>query len=101
MCKELDRPENSLVEVSIAKQLVRSSVSVALNYGEARGAESVKDYIHKIRIALKELNETKLGLRILLSVKPTRKEQLTPLITEAGELTGILIGCIRTATKKL
>ena len=41
----------------ILKQLVRSSSSAALNYGEAQGAESRKDFIHKIRISVKELKD--------------------------------------------
>jgi len=42
----------------IALQILRSGTSVAANYGEARGAESHADFLHKLRIVLKELNET-------------------------------------------
>src|SRR6266403_118931 len=49
----------------IAGQIVRSGSSPAPNYGEARGAESHADFVHKLRIVLKELNETSIWLRII------------------------------------
>ena len=49
----------------IAGQLVSSGTYPAPNYGEALSAESRKDFIHKIKIALKELRETKIWLRII------------------------------------
>ena len=42
----------------IARQIMRSGTAVAANYGEARGAESRTDFVHKLRVVLKELNET-------------------------------------------
>ena len=48
----------------IAGQLVRAGTSPAANYGEAQSAESRKDFIHKMKIALKELRETLIWLRI-------------------------------------
>lgn len=42
----------------IANQILRSGTSPAPNYGEARGAESRADFVHKLRVVLKELNET-------------------------------------------
>ncbi len=49
----------------IAGQLVRSGTSPALNYGEAQSAESRGDFIHKIKIVLKELRETSISLKII------------------------------------
>jgi four helix bundle protein len=49
----------------LAKQLVRSSTSAALNFGEARSAESRKDFIHKQSIILKELRESHINIMIL------------------------------------
>jgi four helix bundle protein len=49
----------------IAGQIMRSGTSPAPNYGEARGAESHNDFVHKLRIVLKELNETSIWLRII------------------------------------
>ncbi len=53
----------------IAGQILRSGTSPAPNYGEARGAESHADFIHKLRIVLKELNETSIWLRVLNAVR--------------------------------
>ena len=47
----------------IAAQILRSGTATAANYGEARGAESRADFIHKLRIVLKELNETAVWLQ--------------------------------------
>jgi len=49
----------------IAGQILRSGTSPGPNYGEARGAESHADFIHKMRIVLKELNETSIWLRVI------------------------------------
>ena len=48
----------------IAGQILRSGTSPAPNYGEARGAESHADFIYKLKVVLKELNETRIWLRI-------------------------------------
>jgi len=49
----------------LAGQLIRCGTSPALNYGEAQSGESRKDFIHKIKIALKELRETFICLKII------------------------------------
>lgn len=46
-------------------QIIRSGSGAALNYGEAQGAESKKDFIHKTSIILKELRETQINLQII------------------------------------
>ena len=51
--------DNSKLGNQIAGQLIRSGSSPALNYGEAQGAESRKDFVHKMKIILKELNESR------------------------------------------
>src|SRR5258706_8702248 len=49
----------------IAAQILGSGTSPAPNYGEARGGESAADFVHKLRIVLKELNETSIWLRVI------------------------------------
>lgn len=49
----------------IANQLIRSGTSPALNYGEAQSAESKSDFIHKLKVILKELRETSISLKIV------------------------------------
>jgi len=56
----------------MAGQILRSGTSPAPNYGEARGAESAADFVHKVRIVLKELNETSIWLRIIERSQITR-----------------------------
>ena len=52
MCKKIDK---SFASEHIAKQLIRSATSSASNYGEARSGESTNDFLHKMKICLKEL----------------------------------------------
>lgn len=66
----------------IAGQLLRSGTSPAPNYGAARGAESHADFIHKLGIALKELNETSIWLRVIYRSELLKAELLTGIIQE-------------------
>jgi four helix bundle protein len=57
---------NSRLGVQISNHLIRSGSSPALNYGEAQGAESRRDFIHKLKIIHKELKESRICLKIAL-----------------------------------
>src|SRR5437773_11293780 len=70
----------------IAGQILRSGTSPAPNYGEARGAESHSDFLHKIRIVLKELNETQIWLRIIHGAQLVKAELLNGLKDENEQL---------------
>ncbi len=84
----------------IAGQLLRSGTSPAPNYGEAQGAESRKDFIHKMRVCLKELRETRVWLIILRRLRLLGdSKELEWLIAECDELISIFVASIRTATK--
>ena len=50
----------------IEGQLIRSGTAPAQNYGEAQDAESRADFIHKMKISLKELRETKVWLQMII-----------------------------------
>jgi four helix bundle protein len=80
-----------------AHQLVRSGTSPALNYGEARGAESRKDFIHKNKIILKELRETLINLKIIDIVDLTgdNKTLLKQLLKESDELVSIFVATLK------
>ncbi|MCD6090482.1 MAG: four helix bundle protein [Bacteroidales bacterium] len=87
---------------NMASQLSRSSTSPALNYGEAQAAESTKDFIHKMRIGLKELRETLVGLKIIdRGALISNDKNLISLQKEADELISIFVSSINTATKRL
>ncbi len=84
----------------IAGQLIRCGTSPAPNYGEAQSAESRSDFIHKMKICLKELRETKVWLTMIVRanlIKP--KSKLEPLISENDELISIFVTSINTANK--
>ncbi len=84
----------------VAGQVLRSGTSPAPNYAEARGAESRADFIHKLRIAVKELNETGIWLLIIIKARMAPDELATGLVEENRELARILSASIRTAQAK-
>jgi len=84
----------------ICSQILRSGTSPAPNYGEAQSAESKADFIHKLKIALKELRETEIWLKIIIRaelIKPL--DQISPLLKETDELISILFKSVETAKK--
>jgi four helix bundle protein len=82
----------------IAGQLVRCGTSPAPNYGEAQSAESRSDFIHKIKIVLKELRETRVWLQIIERKRMAKPaSQAESLIAECNELTSIFVTSVRTA----
>jgi len=97
-----DALPNTVLGKYLKGQMVRSGTSPALNYGEAQGAESSKDFIHKLKIVLKELRETLVSLKIIKEkplIEP--KEKLNPIITENNELISIFVKSIETAKKNM
>lgn len=81
----------------VAGQLIRSGTSPAPNYGEARSAESRKDFIHKMKISLKELRETMIWLKIISRKGIIAGEELDTAIAECDELISIFVSSTRTA----
>ena len=83
------------------KQLLRSGSSPALNYGEARSAESDRDFRHKCSIVLKELRETHINLRIINQAGLYSAHTLADLIDENNQLISIFVATIRTVDRRL
>ena len=81
----------------IAGQILRSGTSPAPNYGEARGAESHADFVHKLRIVQKDLNETSIWLRVIERSKMLKRELLIEIIGENKELSRIFTASLKTA----
>ncbi|MBT8352353.1 MAG: four helix bundle protein [Deltaproteobacteria bacterium] len=82
----------------IGGQVIRCGTSPAPNYGEAQSAESRSDFIHKMKIGLKELRETKVWLRMIVKanlISPASK--LDPLLDENNQLISIFVTSINTA----
>ena len=92
--------KKSKAGITIEGQIVRSCTSTALNYGEVQGAESSKDFIHKLQIVLKELRETLIALKIInrakLSNDPVKVEKG---MGENNELISIFVKTILTAKR--
>ena len=86
----------------LANQIVRSGTAPSLMYGEAQSSESRKDFIHKMRLPLKELRESRNCLRILskMNYQGTSNERLAHAINESEELIAIFAKSIGTAIKK-
>lgn len=81
-------------------QIIRSSASSALNYGEAMSAESGKDFLHKVRIVLKELRETFVALRIIDRIQLIKAgNEIDKAIKENNELISIFVKTIQTSLK--
>jgi len=84
----------------ISSQILRSGTSPAPNYGEAQSAESPADFVHKLKIALKELRETEIWLKIIMRAQMVKPAVLVgPLLQETDELIAILFKSVETANK--
>ena len=98
LCESLKETEYSFI---LSKQLLRSASSAALNYGEAQGAETKKDFIHKIGIVLKELRESYVNLRIINEVGFCNdQKKIDDMIRENNELISIFFATLKTAKLK-
>ena len=84
----------------VATQITRSGTSPFANYGEAQAAESRQDFIHKLKICLKELRETQAWLKFVdrMNLCP---EAIWPVREECNELVSILVTSVRTAQGKV
>jgi four helix bundle protein len=91
---------NTITVRNISGQLIRSGTAPALNYGEARGAESSNDFIHKMKIALKELRESYIALKILTQLDLHDQNSLLEYcLSECNELISIFVKSIQTAER--
>ena len=99
VCEAL--PVRRIGSASFSDRLFRSSTSVAANYSEATQSESRKDFIHKLKITLKELNESRTWLRIIGAAQYLKEESLTTLVQESDELIRILSASVITAKRGL
>ena len=81
----------------VAGQLIRSGTSPGPNYGEAQAAESRKDFIHKMKVALKELRETLVWLQVIARKPLCEADRMQPIIAETDELISIFVKSIQTA----
>ena len=98
LAKHLD---NSFMSTHLSKQIIRSSTSAALNYGETQTAESKNDFIHKTSIVLKELRETQICLKLLSrSIKENSDVNKEFCLDECAQLVAIFHKTVITARSK-
>ena len=81
----------------VAGQLLRSATSAASNYAEARGAESKNDFVHKLGLVFKELNESEVWLELVLTRGMVSKEKAADALEHCKVLCRIVGASRRTA----
>ncbi|MEQ8524969.1 four helix bundle protein [Gracilimonas sp.] len=97
----VDQLPKTVVGTHFAKQLVKSGTSPAFHHGEAQSAESRKDFIHKLKIAVKELRETQVNISILKKRRILADLILDETLKENNELISIFVKSIQTARNNL
>ncbi|MDI9860471.1 four helix bundle protein [Flectobacillus roseus] len=85
----------------IAKQIVRSSTAVAANYRASCRARSQAEFIAKLGIVEEEADESLFWLELLVESGIVKRDKLELLMTEANELTSIIVSSIKTAKRSL
>ena len=84
----------------VSSQILRSGTSPAPNHGEAQSAESKADFVHKLKVAMKELRETEIWLKVIAKAQMTESlSGLAQLLQETDELIAILFASVNTAKK--
>ena len=91
---------NSRAGSHVAGQLLRSGTSVYFNHGEAQAAESSADFVHKLKICLKELRESFRAMRLIQRVPIAKPTLIDPLLAETDELIKTFFTSIRTAAQR-
>jgi four helix bundle protein len=97
LIKLCDRLPRTQAGKHVAGQLLRSGTAPAAHYAEARGAESANDFVHKLKICLKELNESRVWLKIIMKSEMLPESKLHNITNESDELCKIINASIKTA----
>ena len=99
-CKTLDVCDllpNTKAGQNLAYQLSKSGTATALIYGEAQAAESRADFIHKMKLVLKEVRESRVNLKIIKKKSLLVNEKVDLAFAEANQLMAIFLKSIETA----
>ena len=96
----VERLPNTRAGNHVAGQLLRSGTSPLPNHGEAQAAESAKDFVHKLKICLKELRESWRWLLLIQRVPLLRPRLVDALVKETDELIRIFVRSIQTAEQR-
>jgi four helix bundle protein len=95
----IDGLPNTRAANHVAGQLLRCGTSPLGNHGEVQAAESRRDFVHKLRICLKEFKETRRWLRLLKRSQLLPTQKMEPILQETEELIRIFAASVRTAEK--
>lgn len=93
--------KSSQHEFVLSKQILRSGTSIGAAIREAEHAESTKDFIHKLNIGLKEANETKYWLELLVATMIIEEKLFQSLIFDCEEILKLLASSIKTLKIRL
>jgi four helix bundle protein len=97
--RRVDSLPNTRAANHVAGQLLRCGTSPYGNHGEVEAAESRKDFVHKLKVCLKELKETRRWLRLIAKSSMLPETKMCPILTETEELIRIFFSSIRTAER--
>ena len=98
MCLEVcDLLPGTKAGQNLEYQLSKSSTASALVYGEAQAAESRADFIHKMKVVLKEIRESRVNLKIIKRKPVVINDKVDKAFNEANELMAIFLKSIETA----
>src|SRR5205809_4057628 len=95
----VDALPNTRAANHLAGQILRSGTSPYGNHGEVEAAESRKDFVHKLKLCLKELKETRRWLRLVKKSKMLPEKNMVLILAESEELVRIFFASVRTAEK--
>ena len=99
LCRKLPTKKHIDAE-HVARQLLRAGTHPGFHYPEARAAESPRDFLHKIKVLLKELRESRAELQYVERMGYFQEGKVVPLITESSELIAIFLATTRTLERK-
>lgn len=88
---------NTKAGQNLEYQLSKSTTATALIYGEAQAAESRSDFLHKMKLVLKEIRETRVNLRIIQQKPVIQHIKVETALNEANQLMAIFLKSIETA----
>ena len=91
LCRKLP---NDLAGRHLSGQLLRSGTALPLNYAEARGAESLKDFRHKLSIVVKEARESHVNIKMIKGANLSTGALIDHLLDESNQLTAIFVSTI-------
>ncbi len=87
-------------EPPIIEQILRSGTSIGANISEAQNAQSKRDFLSKMQIALKEATETQYWIRLLKEVESMNEKEYESLMKDCDEVTKMLISIVKTTREK-